>query len=517
MASEDRITGGLRRLADLHLAHAEARPDALALVEGENRLTYGALEQAVAETASWFRELGVGAGDRIFVVCENVIAAPVLMLAASRVDAWMTPLNARLSIREIEQIRDHAGARRIFFTLESDAAAAHAGAFDGVAHQRDSIGPVAVGPEGTGPGTEAEPAFDDPAEQVACLLYTSGTTGAPKGVMLTHRGLIFMARIWADLRQATEADNSYAILPVSHVYGLVNGVLGGLGCGAVVELEPRYTPAALYKALTGETTIFQGVPAMYARLLEYIDAENLPFDPKQLRYASGGGAPVDLDLKRRIEKVFGMPFLIGYGLTEAAPTVSVVRVDGARDDASTGPPVHETDIRLVDLDSGQDVGGPGREEETGELWVRGPQVMKGYYRNPDATAEALTDDGWLRTGDLARVDENGSVWIVGRAKDVIIRSGFNVHPTEVEAELLTHPDVTLCGVVGRAVSSNEEVIAFVQLAPGSSATEDDLQAHVRETLAGYKRPSRIVILENLPATLSGKVRHHELRSLAADL
>jgi acyl-CoA synthetase (AMP-forming)/AMP-acid ligase II len=252
---------------------------------------------------------------------------------------------------------------------------------------------------------------------------------------------------------------------------------------------------------------------MYAKLLEYLDAEGLALTAPDLRYVSGGGAFVDLDLKRRMESVLGLPFLNGYGLTEASPTISVMRIDDPRDNESAGPVVPDTELRLLDPETGavMDAG------EIGELWVRGPQIMIGYYRDGQATNAVLRPDGWLNTGDLARIDDTGSLWIVGRTRELIIRSGFNVFPAEVEGVLLAHPAVTLCGVVGRKTDGNEEVIAFVQPAPGMAVTPEQLSQWASERLASYKTPSRIIISGTLPATNSGKVRKHELLALARDL
>jgi acyl-CoA synthetase (AMP-forming)/AMP-acid ligase II len=331
--------------------------------------------------------------------------------------------------------------------------------------------------------------------------------------MLSHASMIFMARVWVEMRDAKPDDRLYCVLPITHIYGLANGVFGAIAAGASVEMEARFDPARLYRALGAGTTLLQGVPAMYAKLLEYLEAEGLALNAPDLRYVSGGGAFVDLDLKRRMESVTGLPFINGYGLTEAAPTVSVMRVDDPHDDESAGPAVPETELRLIDPVTGGDVG----SDEVGELWVRGPQIMMGYFRNKDATDAVLRPDGWLNTGDLARIDETGSLWIVGRTRELIIRSGFNVFPAEVESVLLAHPAVTLCGVVGRKIDGNEEVIAFVQPVPGMDITLEELGRWASERLASYKTPSRIILDENLPATNSGKVRKHELLQRAKSL
>jgi acyl-CoA synthetase (AMP-forming)/AMP-acid ligase II len=288
--------------------------------------------------------------------------------------------------------------------------------------------------------------------------------------------------------------------------------LGTTLYGGTLHLVPRFDPAGALRLLAEERlTVFQGVPAMFARLLEQADAERVPIAAPALRYASAGGSPLDLALKRRVEERFGVPLHNGYGLTELSPTVAQTRMDAPRLDDSVGPPIPGLELRVAGLG-----GEPLPPGAIGVLHVRGPTVMLGYYQDPAATAAVLSTDGWLDTGDLARIDSDGALFIVGRAKELIIRSGFNVYPEEVEAVLAAHPDVTLCAVVGRrAACGNEEVVAFVQTRPGRAWDETALQAWAAGRLAPYKRPSRIVRLDALPASGTGKLQKAPLREEAA--
>jgi acyl-CoA synthetase (AMP-forming)/AMP-acid ligase II len=249
---------------------------------------------------------------------------------------------------------------------------------------------------------------------------------------------------------------------------------------------------------------------MYAKLLEYLEQKGRDLKAPTLRYMSSGGAPLDIDWKRRIEKRFGTALNNGYGLTEASPTVSQTLIHARRDDDSIGPALPWVEVRFVDPTSGQDVA----SGEPGELWVRGPNIMKGYYRDPAATATAVTADGWLKTGDLCRRDPDGALFLVGRCKELIIRSGFNVYPPEVETALNAHPLVTHCAVVGRTVPGNEEVIAFVEIIPGATLSEEDLKSFVHDRLAPYKRPQRIFIVSSMPASATGKIQKHHLVAIA---
>jgi long-chain acyl-CoA synthetase len=492
------------RLHEVMDAHVAATPDRTALIDDSATLTYRELDRAVGDTADALRGLGIRAGDRMLIVSENSIPLACLLLAASRLDAWAIVANPRLSPRELDQIREHSGARRMFFTAKvSEEAAAHATRYDAPARE---IGPLrGIGVTALNLGTLPEPVEADGANQVAVLIYTSGTTGMPKGVMLTHRNLLFSAKTTADLRNMTAEDVQYCVLPISHIVG-ISLLTMTLMVGAVTRLVSRYNPAALAKSLAEEgITLLNGVPATYQRLLEYKQMAGLPkLERGALRLMSVAGAPLDLELKARVEKELGLPLSNAFGITECSPGISGVRAEAPRSDNSVGVLVPGIEARIVGRDGAVVTNG-----EIGELQVRGPNVMRGYYRAPDLTAKAIDPDGWFGTGDLARF-EGDALFIVGRAKEMIIRSGFNVYPAEIEAVLSTHSAVVQCAVVGRSVEGNEEVVAFVQLLKGSKVNARDLMAHVAPQLTSYKRPSEIILLDALPATSTGKILKHKL-------
>ncbi|MEH2565896.1 class I adenylate-forming enzyme family protein [Bradyrhizobium sp. AZCC 2289] len=495
------LPGRIHRVIDRHVA---ASPRHTALIEDGASWSYRELDRTVADIAAGLKSLGVRAGDRMVVVSENCIALAALLLAASRIDAWAIVANPRLSPRELDQIRDHSGARRMFFTPEiSKEAAAHAQRGRAEVRELGPLKAIGVGP--LNEDTVAEPVEKDPAKQVAALIYTSGTTGTPKGVMLTHENLLISAKTTARFRRMSAGDKVYVVLPISHIVG-ISLLIMTLMVGGTVRLVSKYDPAALAKAIAGEgITILNGVPATYQRLLEYKAVAGLKqLDRGSLRLIAVAGAPLDLDLKSRVEHEFGLPLSNGYGITECSPGISGVRFDAPRDDQAVGTllPGVEARIRTVD-------GIPVARGEIGELHVRGPNVMRGYYRAPDLTAKAIDSEGWFNTGDLARF-EGDCLYIVGRTKEMIIRSGFNVYPAEVEAVLSSHEAVVQCAVVGRAVEGNEEVVAFVQLMPGSLVKPADLMAYINPQLTSYKRPSEIVVLDALPATSTGKILKHKL-------
>jgi acyl-CoA synthetase (AMP-forming)/AMP-acid ligase II len=501
--------GDPRRVDELAARGAQAFGDAPALVEAGRTLDYRRLADAVTETAAILVRLGVRPGDRTLIVNENCAAAIVLALASNRCRAWPVLVNARLSAREIEAIRAHCVPRRTFCTVEvSPDAVAHAARWGAEPLVLPGAGSVAAGALET--AAVPEPVHDDPAADVATLIYTSGTTGAPKGVMLSHSNLLFAARSGATLRRVGPGDRVYAALPISHVFGLASVALSTLFAGAALLLVPRFTAEGFAAALANEgLSIVPGVPAMYARLLDYAQRTGTPLAAPRARFLYAGGAPLDPRLKADVERAFNQPLHNGYGLTETSPSVASTRIDAPRADLSIGPPVPGIEVRIVD--------GAGRAvppEEVGELHIRGPNVMLGYYRAPELTAAVLSADGWFNTGDLARAGADGNLFIAGRTKELIIRSGFNVYPVEVEGVLTQHPDVRQCAVVGRSVPGNEEVVAFVELREGATASPGELAAFAAGRLAPYKQPAEIVVLPALPASATGKVLKSVLRGRA---
>jgi acyl-CoA synthetase (AMP-forming)/AMP-acid ligase II len=480
---------------------AARTPDAPALVDAGRTLTYRDLVDLVDRRAAQLRAHGVRPGDRVLLASENCADQVALIFAAATVGAWIVNVNPRLTAPELDAIRTHSGARIALYTAAvSPEAAAHAAR----AH--------AVFDDGVNVGPRNEDCTPEADGDVAALVYTTGTTGTPKGVMLSHRSLLFVAAVSSRLRGLAPQDRAWGVLPISHVYGLTSVMLGTLSAGACLHLAPRFTPEGMLAAIRDDgLTIVQGVPAMYARLLELAGADTRL--PSRLRFAYAGGSPLDPVLKASVERLLGTPLHNGYGLSEAAPTVSQTRLDAPRADTSVGLPIPGVEARVVDR--------MGRDVETGiagELWVRGPNLMRGYYRDLAATGATLRPGGWLNTGDMARRGEDGALFIVGRTKELIIRSGFNVFPLEVETVLNAHPGVTQSAVVGRAAAGgNEEVIAFVQPDPRRPPDEAALRAWAAERLAPYKRPARIVMMDALPAAANGKVLKHVLKERAANL
>jgi len=498
------LVGLPERIHEVMDKHVAESPDRPALVEDGACWSYRDLNRSVAEIAEALRSLGIRAGDRMIIVSENCIALAGMLLAASRIDAWAIVANPRLSPRELDQIHDHSGSRRMLFTAGvSREAATHASRYGAEIGELGPLKDIGVG--ALNDNAPPEPTETSGAKQVAVLIYTSGTTGTPKGVMLTHENLLISAKTTAFFRRMDANDNVYVVLPISHIVG-ISLLIMTLMVGGTVRLVSKYDPAALAKAIAEEgVTILNGVPATYQRLLEYKSVAGLArLERGSLRLIAVAGAPLDLDLKSRVEQELGLPLSNGYGITECSPGISGVRFDAPRADQAVGTLLPGVEARVRTTD-----GIPVARGEIGELHVRGSNVMRGYYRAPELTAKVIDSEGWFNTGDLARF-EGDCLYIVGRTKEMIIRSGFNVYPAEVEAIINSHKAVVQSAVVGRAVEGNEEVVAFVQLIQGSPVKPADLMAFINPQLTSYKRPSEIIVLDALPATSTGKILKHKL-------
>jgi long-chain acyl-CoA synthetase len=469
-------------LAEVLLEPAQRTPDAIALRAGSDAVTYRELELRAARVAGALRAEGVNAGDRVSIEGHNTIAFVASYLGALRVGAVAVPLNPLAPDPELD--RELAAVEPA----------------------------VVLGPplEGAGDAEPADTVGRDDSD-VAVLLFTAGTAGAPRAAMLTHGNLA------SNIRQVLDhpglalnaEDVSFGALPLFHVFGL-NAVLGiGLAAGASTVLLEHFDAATAVSAVREHRiTVVAGVPAMFHAFLE-LDDTVAPADAfESVRLAVSGAAPLDEELLEGMRKRFGVGVHEGYGLTEASPIVTTSAI-GRHEPAagSIGPPLPGVDVRLVDADGGDVL--PG---DTGEIWVHGPNVFPGYWRDPDATARALAADGWLRTGDIAVADDDGALSLVDRAKDLVIVSGFNVYPAEVEEALLEHPDVVEVAVVGEPdPRTGEAIVAFVVPEGGTSPDPEALLAHCSRSLARYKCPTRVEVVDALPRSFAGKVLRRELR------
>lgn len=476
--------------------------DSIAMVDHDgSEWSYADLARESDALADIYRKEGLRAGDRLIVLAENSRYYALSILACSKLDAWVTLLNARQTAEEVEALTQHSGARMLTFTHDaSSEARAHAERLEArdvgeVAGQRVLMtAPRDVTPEPVKEG----------ADQIAALMYTTGTTSAPKGVMLSHSNLIACASRVAHVNEMADGDEMLMVLPGTHIFALGSVMLPVFERGGKLRFVNRFDPAEIIALLRGGITIFPGVPQMHAGLIAYLAATGQDFGPNKLRYLASGGAPLDPALAARAKQVFGVPILNGWGLTETSPTLTMSRLANPPTDTAVGQAIPDVEIRVREPN----------DEGIGELEVRGPVVMQGYYKAPDKTAEVLAEDGWFRTGDLGHVSEDGFVYIEGRLKELIIRSGFNVYPPEVEAMLTKHPKIHQASVVGRMIPGNEEICAFVMADPDMDPAE--VKSWLHEHLTAYKIPQHIVPVEGYPSAATGKILKHKLLDHFAD-
>jgi acyl-CoA synthetase (AMP-forming)/AMP-acid ligase II len=497
-----------RRIHDIVFAQAARDAAATALCDETGAWCFGELAEAVRSGAAWLRDSGVRGGDRVLLITENCREAAALLLACSAIDAWAVLVNARLSAPEIEVLQTRSAPRLVCAVLGSVQARKHAAHFALATAAVAGLGRIAV--SGTDAQAEAEPVQDSAADQVAVMIYTSGSSGEPKGVMLTHRNLLYMAAISGGIRSLVPTDRLLGVLPISHSVGLSVVLLGALMHGAAVHFLARFTPPAFFKALTQDAvSVVLGAPSMLSLLLEYASERNQAApDAPSLRILSVSGAPLELPLKNAAEAFFGIPLHHGYGITECGPTIAQIRPGLERADCAVGPLLPGVQARLA----GED-GLPAKDGDPGELFVRSPSVMRGYYRDPARTQAVLDPEGWFRTGDLARLDGDELI-ITGRANDLIIRFGFNVYPGEVEAVLARHEAVLQAAVAGRPGAQGEEILAFIVPRAGYAPDIPELAQHAAEHLTSYKRPTRFFVLHALPLTPTGKIDKRRLLAAA---
>jgi len=478
-------------------------PDRAAVRLDGLALTYRELDERSARVAGLLAARGVEPGDRVGLMLPNVAEFPMLYYGVLRAGAVVVPMNPLLKAREVEYYLGDSAARLIFAwqavaTEAAKGAEAAGTAFVGVAPAeldrmlRDHASVTAV----------TSRADDD----TAVILYTSGTTGTPKGAELTHANLSRNAAVSATTLFRLEPDDVVmGCLPLFHSFGQTCGLNAAVASGACLTLLPRFDPGkALELIQRDRVTVFEGVPTMYVAMLNH--PRRGEEDTSSLRVCVSGGAALPVEVLRGFEERMGCIILEGYGLSETSPVASFNHPERQRKPGSIGTPIDGVQMRVVDA-LGNDVPAGA----VGEIAIRGHNVMKGYWRHEQATREAIPD-GWFRTGDLARQDEDGYFFIVDRKKDLIIRGGYNVYPREVEEVLYEHSAVAEAAVVGIPHPTHgEEVGAAVVLKPGAEATPAEVQAFVKERVAAYKYPRHVWFEAALPKTATGKLLRREVR------
>ena len=466
-------------------------------------LSYAELRDAAGRAASLLSSLGIAPGDRVAVMLPNVPAFPIAFYGALGTGAIVVPMNPLLKSREVAYYLGDSGAKVLFAWHEAAAEAAKGAAGTGAQVLEVDDPDLHALLAGLAPAPSmAEQAGDDDA----VILYTSGTTGAPKGAELTHAGLTRNAELTAaTMLNAGPGDVTMGCLPLFHVFGLTCGLNATINSGGTLTLLPRFDAGKALDIIgRDKVTIFEGVPTMYAAMLHHPDSAAA--DTSSLRTCISGGASMPVEIMRGFEQTFGCMILEAYGLSETSPVASFNHPDRVRKLGSIGTPMQGVGMRVVDAD-----GVELRVGEAGEIAIRGHNVMKGYWGKPEATAEAIPD-GWFRTGDLAKVDDDGYFFVVGRLKDLIIRGGYNVYPREIEEVLHEHEAVAEVAVIGIPHGElGEEIGAAVQLKPGTAATPAELRAFARQRVAAYKYPRQVWFVRELPKGPTGKILHREVQ------
>ncbi|MFI5493631.1 long-chain fatty acid--CoA ligase [Actinoplanes sp. NPDC051859] len=494
-------------------------PERAAVVLGDQRLSYAQVNAAANQVAALLVDRGIQPGDKVALSCPNLPYFPIVYYGILKAGAVVVPLNVLLKGREVAYHLADSQAKA-YFCFEGSAelpmgAEGHAGFTETASCEHFFV--ITADPAAPAPieGTETlgralagrSPVFEtvlaaetDPA----VILYTSGTTGQAKGAELSHANLVLNALTCNRLFQTRPGtDTHLLVLPLFHSFGSTVNMNAGFASASTLVLMPRFDAAGAVQLLQKEdVTFFAGVPTMYWGLLnaltEGVDVERIA---RTMRIAVSGGSSLPVEIIKEVKARFGVQILEGYGLSETSPVATFSDPDSDPRPGSIGIPIWGVEVRLVD-DNWNTVEGA---DEIGEIAIRGHNIMRGYYNRPEATAEVM-HNGWFRTGDLARRDKDGFYYIVDRAKDMIIRGGFNVYPREIEETLLTHEAVSLAAVIGVPHPSHgEEIKAYVIRKEGATVTEDELIAWSKAQMASYKYPRIITFVDSLPMTATGKL------------
>ncbi|MFI5038736.1 MAG: long-chain fatty acid--CoA ligase [Solirubrobacterales bacterium] len=488
-------------LASVLTDSAQRDPDHVALRLDDMEVSYGLLDEGSARLAAVLADRGMEPGDRVGIMLPNVPYFAVCYYGVLRSGGVVVPMNVLLKRREVAFYLGDSGAELMFawegFADDAKAGAEEAGA-ECIVVKPGEFEELLAGVE---PRREV---VDRASDDTAVILYTSGTTGTPKGAELTHDNLKTNCEITRDMFGIGDDVVTLGALPLFHSFGQTCGMNATLAAGGTLSLIPRFDPGKALEIIERDkVNLFQGVPTMYSALLHQEGRDK--FDTSTLELCVSGGSAMPVELMRGFEDAFKCKILEGYGLSESSPVASFNRPDRERKPGSIGIPIEGVDMKVVD-DDGNDIA----QGEVGEILIRGHNVMKGYWNKPDATGETLID-GWLHTGDMAKIDEDGYFFIVDRKKDLIIRGGYNVYPREIEEVLYEHPAVREAAVIGvKDDSLGEEVGAAIALKDGEDVSAQELREFVKEQVAAYKYPRRVWFVDDLPKGPTGKILKREI-------
>jgi HIP---CoA ligase len=511
-------------------ATADRFGDRPAIVDGDTRLGYAELVSEAREFGAALVASGVGTGDRVAIWAPNSAGWVVAALGLFQAGAVLVPVNTRFKGPEAADILSRSRAR-VLVTVTDFLGTDYVSMLEGAGAELADLRTIVVVAGPAGPGTVPWDGFmagttdearakvdrrlaalggDDPSD----ILFTSGTTGKPKGVVQTHRRTLQVATDWVAMTGLGAADRYLMVNPYFHMFGLKAGILASVAAGAAMLPEPVFDVGRVLTRVAEEAvTVLPGPPTLYQSILDHPARDR--HDLSSLRVAVTGAADIPVELIRRIDRELPFSTIItGYGLTEAGTATATAPGDDVETIATTvGRPRPGFELRIADA-KGHDV----PAGEPGEILLRGGSIMANYLDDPAATAEALSPDGWLRTGDLGVLDDRGCLRIVGRAKDMFIVGGFNAYPAEIENTLLRHPDIQQAAVIGVPDERLGEVgMAFVVTRPGRATTGPDIIRWSRDQMANYKVPRVVEVLGELPLNATGKVMKDALRERAAQI
>ena len=511
-------------LATILETSARENPGKPCVILDPFRLSYAEVDGLARQVAKGLQAAGIRHGDKVALSCPNIPYFPIIYFGILKAGAVVVPINVLLKHRELAfQLKDSDA--RAFFCFEGTDQLAMGkegwAAFQEV-ESCEKFWVITREPGASSPFEgalhfgeflfEHDAEFDTVstrADDTAVIMYTSGTTGRPKGAELSHSNLLMNAMVCAEMVQGRPDDITLVALPLFHSFGQTTQMNSPLVRGGTQVHFPRFSPEEMLRLLQDENiTTMCGVPTMFLALAEYEEADKFDLNKiaRNMRVAISGGASLSPGVLERFEEKYGFPIREGYGLSEASPVITLNRVGMPRKIGSVGVPIWGVDVRIVDGDLKEVPVG-----QTGEVIASGHGIMKGYYKRPEATDEILLD-GWLRTGDVGRMDEDRSLFIVDRTTDMILRGGENVYPREVEDTLMMHPDISIAAVVGVPDEKyGEEIKAFIVPVPKVRLTAEDVIEWAKQEMARFKCPKYVEICDSLPMNAIGKVLKKDLR------
>jgi len=493
---------------------AERYGEKIALIFKDRQFSFQELDALSNKLGNSLKGLGIQKGDRVSIYSQNSWEWIVGYYATAKIGAVVNPINVMLTPEEVLYVVNDCGAKALM------ASADKAQAVLGILNDAETLKSFMVyGDEAPSPGIPLNrllekgdgqliPEKRDPLD-LSTIGYTSGTTGHPKGAMLTHRGVMLNSRLTANMHLKSSADIVVSPLPTAHVYG--NVVMNGtfLTGGRLVLVE-RFNEEVVFEAINQhKATMFEGVPSMYMMLLNHSGIEQCNFE--NMKKCTVGGQTISVKVEEEVEERFGCPLIELWGMTEISGLGTTHPLLGENRHGSIGIPLPYCDVRIVSTEDSQKVLGA---DQPGELMIKGPIIMQGYYGKGEATRETIEPDGWLHTGDIARMDEDGYTYIVDRLKDMILTAGYNVYPAEIERVLAQYPSVAM-SAVGAVPDELKGELAKAYIVPkdGTNTTEQEILTFCQQHLAAYKVPRQVMFVKDLPKTSTGKIMRRELRKL----